>query len=552
MSKKRGAIHNLADAMSEDILNTPGDDLLCEVEEDYGDPQALAVQFDRIRARAEREVLWPQAEREVPGMARAAARPACSPIVDFRPAWKIAWIWNHPKSQELRLERLWTFVCNRIAWLGAAAWPQAEREAPGMARTAARPARSSIVDFRPPWKIACIWNHPKVQELRLERVWTFVGNHTAWLGAAAVLVVLISASAIFRSMSELSEKSDQLVAHGEGQLVAEGKRATLKKEASDFYRKWSEFGDHDALLSAVERFKQVVDLTTGERMSLDWADTQNNLGLALMSLGERERGTAQLKEAVAAFRDALKERTRERVPVAWADTQNNLGLALGRLGERERGTAQLKEAVAAFRDALKERTRERVPVAWADTQNNLGLALGRLGERENGMAQLKEAVAAFREALQERTHERVPLDWADTQNNLGLALGRLGERENGTAQLKEAVAAFREALQERTREQVPLDWADTQNNLGLALMSLGERERGTAQLREGVAAFREALQERTRERVPLDWADTQNNLGLALVSLAEREKGRARLKEGLAALREALKERTRDRVPPPR
>ena len=328
MSKKRGALHNLADAMSEDILSTPGDDLLCEVEEDYGDSQALAVQFDRIRAQAEREVLWPQAEREVPGMARAAASPACSSIVDFRPPWKIAWIWNHPKSQELRLERLWTFVCNRIAWLGAAAWSQAEREAPGMARAAARPARSSIVDFRPPWKIAWIWNHPKSQEQRLERVWTFVGNHTAWLGAAAVLVVLISASAIFRSMSELSEKSDQLVAHGEGQLVAEGKRATLKKEASDFYRKWSEFGDHDALLSAVERFKQVVDLTTGERMSLDWADTQNNLGLALMSLGERERGTAQLKEAVAAFRDALKERTRER----------HVG-GLGRYAEQSRSCA---------------------------------------------------------------------------------------------------------------------------------------------------------------------------------------------------------------------
>src|SRR6202043_102266 len=138
MSKKRGALHNLADAMSEDILNTPGDDLLREVEEDYGDPQALAVQFDRIRAQAEREVRWPQAER-----ARAAARPARSSIVDFRPPWKIAWIWNHPKSQELRLERLCTFVGNRIASLGAAAWSQAEREAPGMARAAARPARSS-------------------------------------------------------------------------------------------------------------------------------------------------------------------------------------------------------------------------------------------------------------------------------------------------------------------------------------------------------------------------------------------------------------------------
>jgi hypothetical protein len=37
----------------------------------------------------------------------------------------------------------------------------------------------------------------------------------------------------------------------------------------------------------------------------------------------------------------------------WADTQNNLGLALGRLGERENGMAQLKEAVAAFREALQ-------------------------------------------------------------------------------------------------------------------------------------------------------------------------------------------------------
>ena len=33
--------------------------------------------------------------------------------------------------------------------------------------------------------------------------------------------------------------------------------------------------------------------------------TQNNLGYALLSLGERERGTARLEEAAAAFRKAL-------------------------------------------------------------------------------------------------------------------------------------------------------------------------------------------------------------------------------------------------------
>src|SRR6266852_5860184 len=61
------------------------------------------------------------------------------------------------------------------------------------------------------------------------------------------------------------------------------------------------------------------------------AITQNNLGNALWGLGERESGTARLEEAVAAYRAALEENTRERVPLDWAGTQNNLGSALRRL-----------------------------------------------------------------------------------------------------------------------------------------------------------------------------------------------------------------------------
>ena len=90
------------------------------------------------------------------------------------------------------------------------------------------------------------------------------------------------------------------------------------------------------------------------RFPFDWATTQNNLGAALKSLGERESGTKHLEEAVAAYREALKEYTRERVPLDWATTQNNLGNALAGLGERESGTKHLEEAVAAYREALKE------------------------------------------------------------------------------------------------------------------------------------------------------------------------------------------------------
>ena len=39
---------------------------------------------------------------------------------------------------------------------------------------------------------------------------------------------------------------------------------------------------------------------------------------------------------MAAYTEALKEYTRERVPLDWAMTQSNLGATLATLGERER------------------------------------------------------------------------------------------------------------------------------------------------------------------------------------------------------------------------
>jgi hypothetical protein len=66
--------------------------------------------------------------------------------------------------------------------------------------------------------------------------------------------------------------------------------------------------------------------------------TQNNLGIALVSLGERESGPARLEEAVLALREALKERTRERVPLQWAATRKSLEIMLRFLDERKRRT----------------------------------------------------------------------------------------------------------------------------------------------------------------------------------------------------------------------
>jgi tetratricopeptide (TPR) repeat protein len=349
----------------------------------------------------------------------------------------------------------------------------------------------------------------------------------------------------YRDAADRYEEAERLVAS----FDADASFNYLCRRASALGQHGEEFGDNAALAEAISLWRRVVGLRSRVDLPLDWAAAQNNLGIALSTLGKRESGTARLEEAVAACRAALEERTRERVPLDWAATQNNLGNALWIVGERESGTARLEEAVAAFRAALEEHTRERVPLDRAMTLNNLGNALAILGERESGTARLEEAVAAYRAALEERTRERVPLDWAATQNNLGNALRIVGERESGTVRLGEAVAAVRAALEEYTRERVPLDWAMTQNNLGNALAILGERENGTARLKEAVAVYQAVLEEYTRERVPLDWAATQNNLGNALRILGERESGTARLEEAVAALRAALEEHTRERVP---
>ena len=326
----------------------------------------------------------------------------------------------------------------------------------------------------------------------------------------------------------------------------------LDQEANARYRQGDERGDNAALRAALDRYRALLVLRPREEVPLDWAMTQNNLGIVLARLGEREHGTARIEEAVTVYRAALEEWTRERAPLDWAMAQNNLGNALKAIGARETGTARLEEAITAYRAALEERTRERVPLDWAMTQSNLGNALAMLGEREDGTARLEEAIAAYRLALEERTRERGLRKWAMTEMSLGTALETLGERENGTARLEEAVKAYRAALDGLTRERVPLDWGMVQHNLGNALEALGERESGTARLEEAVATYRAALGERTRERVPFDWAVTQNALGTALQALGERESGTARLEalKGAVAAWEACLTVTASTWPP--
>src|SRR4051812_48856976 len=49
------ALHNLADALGEDVVATPPERLLAEAAEEHGDAHAFAAAFDRVAAGAARQ-----------------------------------------------------------------------------------------------------------------------------------------------------------------------------------------------------------------------------------------------------------------------------------------------------------------------------------------------------------------------------------------------------------------------------------------------------------------------------------------------------------------
>ncbi len=387
--------------------------------------------------------------------------------------------------------------------------------------------------------------------------------------------VLAAASAVAEQGGAARLRGDLLDAAGRYARAAE-LAAPFDAEATWFWRfiQADILDDHGKLFpgpSQAEAVRIWRDLclphTPRDRRPVDWAMTQNNLGNALATQGNRlggEAGAGALADAVAAYKAALEVYTRTDMPPQWAMTQNNLGNALQALGERrggEAGAAALADAVAAYAAALEVYTRADMPADWAMAQNNLGNALRTLGERlggEAGRTTLADAVAAYELALEVYNRKEMPAQWATTQNNLGNALRALGDRSGGEAGAKalaDAVAAYEAALEVYARKDMPADWAMTQNNLGVALRALGERSAGeaaAAALVDAVAAYEAALEVYTRADMPADWAATQNNLGNALATLGNRlgdEAGTAALADAAAAYEAALEVYTRKDMP---
>jgi hypothetical protein len=97
------------------------------------------------------------------------------------------------------------------------------------------------------------------------------------------------------------------------------------------------------------------------------AAANDNLGAALVLIGERHNSTASLKQAVCAYRAALQAQPADAARLDRARTQMHLAYALGALWNRTRDPKLLEEALEATDAALwlftKAEAREQLPHA---------------------------------------------------------------------------------------------------------------------------------------------------------------------------------------------
>ena len=92
---------------------------------------------------------------------------------------------------------------------------------------------------------------------------------------------------------------------------------------------------------------------------MNWAMTQNNLGLAYSNLPTGDRAQ-NLKKAIEANEAVLRVYTEKDFPAQWAATQINLGVAYWKLPTGDRAE-NLKKAIACYESALKIWTPEAFP-----------------------------------------------------------------------------------------------------------------------------------------------------------------------------------------------
>ncbi len=230
-----------------------------------------------------------------------------------------------------------------------------------------------------------------------------------------------------------------------------------------------------------EAFENALTENHHQQAPLEWAKTQDHLGIVLATIGQSRGDTELLKQSIQAFNNGLDERRQENAPQHWASTQYNLGTVLQVLGQQQDDAKLLKQSVDAYTSALSEWSREKTPQLWASTMFNLGLTFHVHARLLKGNRTFQKSVVAYKNALAEFNADRDPLELTITHNNRGAVLQNLGALEENPERLEEAIRSYETALTVCQEQQLPIHLAVMiKANLATARNELAELNRDSA------------------------------------------------------------------------
>ena len=291
---------------------------------------------------------------------------------------------------------------------------------------------------------------------------------------------------------------------------------------------------------AISAYQQILTVMTQTAMSVEWAQTMNNLAIAYADRiwGDKAQN---IEEAINAYQQALTVMTQTAMPVEWAQAISNLAVAYRNRIRGDRAQ-NVEEAIHLFKHALQIIKRDFMPTKWAQYMGNLANAYcDRIrGDRAQN---IEEAIESYQNALQVMTREAMPLDWAYCLMNLGIAY-RKRIRGEQAQNIEDAINAYEQALQVITRETMPVDWAKMMMNLAVAYSCRIRGDR-TQNIKDAIVFYKQSLNVMTKTAMPVDWARAMLNLATAY-SRGDRAQN---LEDAIAAYKQALTVMTKTAMP---
>ena len=280
-----------------------------------------------------------------------------------------------------------------------------------------------------------------LEPLRLSEA---VGANAAWIAVVEMRANVAKLSGDYRRQGEIAEEADRQLTRREN-----AQHWRLKMIKADAAYQMGSLGQMYSLGGGNKSLDEAIRIYQNEALPLvqrierpnDWAKTQYELGRAFLFRGGFELDRTRLDKAVAAFNFALTVQVLQPSLLDWADTQNDLSLALGGIGARENGTkktSQFDLALKAADAALGVYSQANDGIKWRMAQNNKALVLESLGEAATGTARLEQAAVAFRLALEKMSQTAEPQIWARTNMGWAEAEVMIAERTRNLALLEAA------------------------------------------------------------------------------------------------------------------